>query len=253
MIMSKIIAGMLVFYLLPESNGYEADRVTSLPDFGEIEEDMYSGYVALTESKAIHYIFVKSRNDPASDPLLLWFNGGPGCSSMEGFLSEHGPYNLPDKTGDGRALERSEYSWNQKASVLYVESPAGVGFSTYDCRPSSDDSGDCDFDDSTSADDNLAFLLKWYEEKFPEFKSNPLYLSGESYAGLYVPYLLSRIHEHNAQYLDDENVFKPNLIGMIVLNGVTNWKYDAWWGVMETAHNHFLIDDELYRQLTEQS
>ena len=67
-------------------------------------------------------------------------------------------------------------------------------------------------------------MLEWYE-KFPEFKSNDLYISGESYAGVYVPYLAHYIVKHNEEASDDD--FKPNLKGFAVGNGVTNWKLDC--------------------------
>ena len=52
---------------------------------------------------------------------------GPGCSSLAGgFLSELGPF-YP--TTDGAALQGNKYSWTQAANVIFLESPAFVGFS----------------------------------------------------------------------------------------------------------------------------
>lgn len=79
-------------------------------------------------------------------------------------------------------FHKNEWSWNTGANVLYIESPAGVGFSY--CG----NTEDCTFDDNTSAQDNLTAVLAWYA-KFPEFQGHELYISGESYAGIYVPYL----------------------------------------------------------------
>jgi len=77
----------------------------------------------------------------------------------------------------------NQYSWNREANMLYIESPAGVGFSycegVKECNH---------WDDDIVAADNLAAVLAFFD-KFPEFKANELYISGESYAGMYVPYL----------------------------------------------------------------
>jgi len=56
----------------------------------------------------------------------MWFNGGPGCSSMEGMFQENGPIVVDDDT---HAIYHNDHSWNMKANVLYVDSPASVGFS----------------------------------------------------------------------------------------------------------------------------
>ena len=159
----------------------EADRVTSLPEMGNFDTyPVYSGYVDIPNTtKMMHYLFVESQNDPSTDPVLIWFNGGPGCSSMLGWAQEHGPWVM--ESGD-TTFHENEWSWNTRANVLYIESPAGVGFSY--CG----NTADCTFDDDTSAQDNLTTILEWYE-LFPEFKANDLYISGESYAGIYVPYV----------------------------------------------------------------
>lgn len=72
------------------------DRVRNLPNMNSNEEfpfRMYSGYLPVMGStKFLHYMFLESQNDPINDPIVVWFNGGPGCSSMLGFMQEHGPY-----------------------------------------------------------------------------------------------------------------------------------------------------------------
>ena len=99
---------------------------------------------------------------------------------MAGFLTEHGPYVIPDGQ---KVPVANPYSWNREANMLYIEQPAGVGYSY--CEGDTD----CASDDLRSAEDNLQVLLGWYA-KFPEYRVNDLYLSGESYAGIYVPYLM---------------------------------------------------------------
>ena len=201
----------------------EEDRVLEIPDMAVMDKfGYYSGYVGVPNTgKKLHYIFVESQSNPETDPLVLWFNGGPGCSSLLGWSQEHGPYSMDDGTNFWR---ENEYSWNKEANVIYLESPAGVGYST--CSNISE----CRSNDDISADDNLAAVLAWYA-KFPEYQGHELYITGESYAGIYVPYLTQRIDAYNTAHAADDTVFKPNLAGFAVGNGVTNWDLDcnsAW-------------------------
>ncbi|KAJ7533561.1 hypothetical protein O6H91_13G054700 [Diphasiastrum complanatum] len=166
-------------------------QVTSLPGFsGKFASSHYAGYVTVNEEhgRSLYYYFVTSQNDPVSDPLVLWLNGGPGCSSFDGFVYEHGPFNfIPGKgSKDMPTLVRNPYTWAKVANMLYVDSPAGVGYSY------SNNSDDYSTGDISTASDSHAFLLKWFKD-YPEFLSNPLYISGESYAGVYVPTLTQEI------------------------------------------------------------
>ena len=103
-------------------------------------------------------------NEATKDPLALWMNGGPGSSSIAyGFWTEHGPFRLAD---NGTTVELYEYSWNKKASVLYVEQPSGVGLSW-----SADQAHHSTNDEQASAD-NLLFLkcqwqLRWQRTNNP--------------------------------------------------------------------------------------
>lgn len=203
---------------------------------------MFSGYLDIAEtSKKIHYLFVESANEPSTDPLVIWFNGGPGCSSMLGFMQENGPFRMDSGTGEVHA---SADGWNREANVLYIEQPAGVGFSY--CVGTKD----CTFDDDSSAADNLTSVLEWYT-KFPEFQANDLYISGESYAGIYVPYLSNSIVDHNAANAENDDVFKPNLKGFMVGNGVTNWDYDTTTAFLDMAYWHSLMNTELHDKITD--
>jgi len=66
--------------------------------------------------------------------------------------------------------------------VLFIESPAGVGWSV------AGSDSDLDTNDMLQSEDAMSALRKWYK-KFPEYLSNELFISGESYGGIYVPYL----------------------------------------------------------------
>ncbi|KAF2288361.1 hypothetical protein GH714_007051 [Hevea brasiliensis] len=103
------------------------DRIVQLPGQPQVGFQQYSGYVTVDEKnqKALFYYFAEAETDPASKPLVLWLNGGPGCSSLGvGAFSENGPFRP-----SGEVLIKNQYSWNTEANMLYLESPIGVGFS----------------------------------------------------------------------------------------------------------------------------
>ena len=107
--------------------------------------------------KSLHYVAALSQKDWSKDPVIVWFNGGPGCSSMLGWTQEHGPYVVEDGT---TKFTKNTYSWNKEATVIYFDSPAGVGYSV--CG----DQAECNFDDDNSADDNLAAIISLMTTKF---------------------------------------------------------------------------------------
>jgi len=91
-------------------------------------------------------------------------------------------------------------------------------------------------------------VLQWFE-KYPEFKTNDLYIAGESYAGIYVPYLAHNIDQHNKN-ATDLDAFKPNLKGFMVGNGVTNWTYDGTPAYIEMGYWHSLYSQEIRDNMT---
>ena len=95
----------------------------------------------------------------------------------------------------------------------------------------------------------MTVVLEWYE-KFPEFKTNDLYVSGESYAGIYVPFLCNAIYDHNEANVNDDDAFKPPLKGFMVGNGVTNWEYDTTTAYLDMAYWHSLMNTELHDKIT---
>lgn len=91
----------------------------SIPQILEVyPKPWYSGYLDLDNNKThMHYFFFPSQRSPDADPLLFWFNGGPGCSSLLGALYEHGPFLVVDAFG---SMVYNQYAWNQKANVVYI-------------------------------------------------------------------------------------------------------------------------------------
>ncbi|CAI9090871.1 OLC1v1025742C1 [Oldenlandia corymbosa var. corymbosa] len=217
----------------------KSSLVTKLPGFnGTFPSKHYSGYVKLNgtkPSKNLFYYFVESERNPGKDPVVLWLNGGPGCSSFDGFVYEHGPFNFEKgkKKGDLPSLHLNPYSWSKVSNIIYLDSPSGVGFS-YPLLPTNS---------SQTATDSHAFLLKWLE-LFPEFQANPFYLSGESFAGIYVPTLAAEIDN------GIRNGAKPkiNLKGYMVGNGVTGSDFDGDSSLLSFVHGMAIIPDQLYKE-----
>ena len=92
----------------------EADRIASLPGQPPVNFSMYSGYVTVDAAagRALFYWLIEAAGAPAeSAPLVLWLNGGPGCSSVGyGASEELGAFRI---NADGRSLSRNRYPWNK--------------------------------------------------------------------------------------------------------------------------------------------
>eukprot|EP01138_Halocafeteria_seosinensis_P009252 gb/GECG01009455.1/.p1 GENE.gb/GECG01009455.1/~~gb/GECG01009455.1/.p1 ORF type:complete len:465 (+),score=47.99 gb/GECG01009455.1/:1-1395(+) len=206
-LLSGFMLAIACFPNLYEAQGaIESDRIQSLPGWnGALPTKQYSGYFAVEHgSKHLHYWFVESENNPSTDPVIAWYNGGPGCSSLMGFFTENGPFAI-NVTQNGPILVERPTRWNKFANVVYFESPAGVGFSYANSEAG------LTTNDSETADNNYEALMKFFEG-FSEYRSNQLFLTGESYAGIYVPTLAHLV-------LKRDN--RLNLKGIMVGNGCT--------------------------------
>jgi serine carboxypeptidase-like clade 2 len=211
--------------------------ITDLPGApAGLNFNQYSGYVEVDAAleKSLFFWFVESQGDPSTDPLLLWLNGGPGSSSIGyGFFLEHGPFRVQ---ADGATLALNPWAWNRDASVIYLESPAGVGFSY------SDTTEGLSTNDATTAQDAYAFLQGWFE-LFPEYKNrNAFYITGESYGGHYVPTLANVI-------LDEQPDWFPSLKGLGIGNpGIDNdWYYNVnEYAFVTFMYEHALIPQDAY-------
>uniref|UniRef100_A0A914MIZ2 Carboxypeptidase n=1 Tax=Meloidogyne incognita TaxID=6306 RepID=A0A914MIZ2_MELIC len=211
------------------------DEIKSLPGLNAtLNFKHYSGYLNAGNNNLFHYMFVESQGNPKTDPLVLWLNGGPGCSSLEGIFEELGPY-LINK--DGKTLRQNPYSWNKYASIIFLESPAWVGFS-YNTK-----SKNILTNDDEVAVANYA-ALKDFFNKYPSFNSNPFYLAGESYAGVYIPMLGVKI-------LESIKDTKINLKGVAIGNGILS-------NILNTntlplyLYGHGLVDEEVWQKFQNQ-
>ncbi|KAG7252530.1 hypothetical protein CRUP_010882, partial [Coryphaenoides rupestris] len=208
---------------------YAPDEVKVLPGMAfKPNYQQWSGYLKASPGTFLHYWFVTSQRDPVKDPLVLWLNGGPGCSSLDGFLSENGPFHVHD---DGHTLYENEFSWNKLANVLYLEAPAGVGYSY------SDDGNYTTNDDQVAEDNYLA--LQSFFVKFPHFSQNEFFIIGESYGGIYTPTLSQRVATGTA---------KINFKGFAVGNGLSSYVLNDQ-SLIYFGYYHGLFGEDLWRDL----
>ena len=155
-----------------------ADQVTDLPGLTFSPSfNHFSGYLRVSPTRQIHYWYIESMNNPSTDPVIFWTNGGPGCSGLLGLGTEMGPFSFEA----GGKLSLNPFTWNNIASILYVEQPAGVGFSKYS------DPDDAYVGDERAALDNYQ-LIKAFFERFPERKPNEFFIASESFGGHYIPW-----------------------------------------------------------------
>ncbi|KAI5868098.1 Alpha/Beta hydrolase protein [Durotheca rogersii] len=161
----------------------------------------YSGYLDdEANDKHLFYWFFESRNDPKNDPVVLWLNGGPGCSSMMGLFMELGPSSV-NKDG---SLKFNEYAWNSNASVIFIDQPVNTGYS-YSSNP---------VYNTVAASKDIYALLTLFFHNFPEYAEQPFHIAGESYAGHYIPVFAHEILAHK-----DRNI---NLQSIAIGNGLTD-------------------------------
>jgi len=237
-----LVAALAVSFSSLVSTAPAGDLVTGIPGMNDtFSYPVYSGFLNLTDTKRIYYLFEGALNDTDNDkPIIMWSNGGPGCSSLLGWLTEIGHYQI----GDDDKFYENPHSWNAFANVLYFDHPAPVGFSTCD---GSSASTECHASDTSDGADNLVALKMWMDA-FPEYKTRPLWLAGESYAGIYMPTLLNEIDLWNTNTAVPE-ADQINVKGMMIGNGVTNWTWDTQPATFNMTYWHALMGQEMWDDL----
>lgn len=113
-------------------------------------------------------------DDDANKPVVLWLNGGPGCSSVLGLLQEIGPFIIDNGEVN---FKPNEWTWQKEAHILILEQPSGVGFAK------SPKDSDFKYTDEQVGADNYKALKAWFE-RFPLYKNRKFWITGESYAGI---------------------------------------------------------------------
>lgn len=189
---------------------------------------MHAGHIEVTPEHNGNLFFWHFQNKHIANKqrTVIWLNGGPGCSSMDGALMEVGPYRLKD----ANTLVYNEGSWSEFANLMFVDNPVGTGFSYVNT-----DSYVTELDQM--ADQFVEFLEKWFA-LFPEYQNDDLYFAGESYAGQHIPYIAKHITDRNKNKMPGE---KWNLKGLLIGNGWISPK-DQYPAYLEFAYDRKLVE-----------
>mmetsp|Transcript_22639 Transcript_22639/g.34204 ORF Transcript_22639/g.34204 Transcript_22639/m.34204 type:complete len:526 (-) Transcript_22639:87-1664(-) len=231
----SLLSLLLLFSVAVLIGADDDDRVTSIPGYdGCICWEHYAGYLNASDDHQLYYWYHEATSSPSDKPLVVWLNGGPGCSSLGGMFTELGPFVLDENLN----ITLNPFSFNRAANLLFVEQPAGVGFS-YPNVPAND---------SSTATDTVLALRHFLKTKHPELQGRPLYVMGESYGGHYVPNTVKEIQVTNAALKNDESsTQKINIQGFAVGNGYTDWELDFNANV-ENGRYHALTSQRRFDQ-----
>jgi vitellogenic carboxypeptidase-like protein len=169
-------------------------------------ENSYAGYATAEEGKgnSLFYWFFESRCQSNADtPLVIWLNGGPGASSLAGLFLENGPFTLNNDS----SIIPNQWSWNEQAHMLFWDQPVGTGFSVTGTKSY--------VKDEVEMARQFVNALEYFFGRHQEYLENPLFLTGESYAGKYIPYIAQEITKRN-----QNNSKSPiNLKGLAIGDG----------------------------------
>ncbi|KAB8338952.1 hypothetical protein FH972_021892 [Carpinus fangiana] len=171
-------------YLNAKSKRFRVDG-TKIPEVDFDVGESYAGLLPISsdphETRKLYFWFFPSSNYQAGDEIAIWFNGGPGCSSLSGLLTENGPFLWQAGT---LAPTPNPYSFSNLTNYVWVEQPVGVGFSQG--KP------------NITNEIELAAQFKGFWKNFVDtfaLKGRKIFITGESYGGFYVPYVANSFLE----------------------------------------------------------
>eukprot|EP00037_Helgoeca_nana_P030970 m.390176 g.390176 ORF g.390176 m.390176 type:complete len:540 (+) comp28298_c1_seq6:51-1670(+) len=169
-------------------------EVTSLPVVEGGASKSFSGFFTTDKSvdNNLFWWYFPAQNGDADAPTLVWLQGGPGAASTFGLFAEMGPYVLTPNASSptGFNLGDRATSWNKKYGMIFIDNPVGAGFSYTGGNGYCHDTHDC-------VARNLYSALQQFYTMFPTVAANPLWITGESYGGHYVPAIAAYIHNQN--------------------------------------------------------
>lgn len=211
------------------SQSKHPDRMFEFPGWNQpLPSAWYSGYLEYEfQGQRVHTHYVLVQAEEEELPLIYWSNGGPGASSLFGLLTELGPLMLSDASLQTQSYRDTgiptpiynPYTWTRLGSILMIDQPAPVGFSYCNDNDgiqnkSSHSCGGIAWTDELASLNAFTALQTFYSTKFPCLSDKPLYLTGESYGGIYIPTLARRIvqAQRKEQQVNNRNDKNDNSI-----------------------------------------
>lgn len=167
---------------------YPSFAVEGLPEYPHaVNFTMHAGEVSVTERGSALFFWdftlPSTSTDDKKRPLVIWLNGGPGCSSLDGALMEIGPIR-PTKDG-----VQYNQGWLDQADLLFIDQPMDTGFSSF-----KEDAWDTTLTQSTGH--LMTFLERYFDMIHKEgIEYDDIIIAGESYAGQYIPHLARSIKD----------------------------------------------------------
>ncbi|KAK9879924.1 hypothetical protein WA026_008428 [Henosepilachna vigintioctopunctata] len=194
----------------------------------------YTGFFTVNETfnSNLFTWFFPSESDPLNDPVVVWLQGGPGSSSLFGLFGENGPFEMKNEKEVNLRKER----WSKTHNLIYIDNPAGTGYSFTNPGGYAHD--------EEQVGRELYEALQQFFLLFPKLRSNDFFITGESYAGHYIPAISYTILKNNR--LASEK-YQINLKGIAIGDGWTDPINQLNYG--EYLYQHGFVDLKMKNEL----
>lgn len=206
---------------------------SAIPDVHFDIGESYAGLLPISskanEARELYFWYFPSANPLARDEITIWLNGGPGCSSLEGLLQENGPFLWQYGTF---APIPNPWTWVNLTNMVWVEQPVGTGFSQ----------GTADVTDEKGVASEFLGFWKNFVDTFG-LQNRKIYVTGESYAGYYVPYIAdAMLNSNDTAYYDVQSILihDPSTSTEAVQQQIPAVAYVDYWAPLFSLNASFM-------------